>query len=91
MRRQHERFAYLDPVIVELPEQPPVPSLQVHFGNADQSLPAGNPCSAKHGPLIPNASSVEGANEGHGFRNPWNSFYARLAQQEMARECLLGR
>ena len=31
---------------------------QVHFGNADQvGLPAGNPCSAKHGPLIPNASS----------------------------------
>lgn len=35
---QHERFAYLDPVIVELPEQPPVPSVQVHFGNADQVI-----------------------------------------------------
>ena len=32
---------------------------------------------------------VEGANEGHGFRHPWNSFYAGLAQQEMTRECLL--
>jgi len=32
---------------------------------------------------------MEGANEGHGFRNPWNSFYAGLAQQEMTRECLL--
>ena len=30
---------------------------QVHFGNPIRSLPAGNPCSAKHGPLIPNASS----------------------------------
>ncbi len=33
---------------------------------------------------------MEGANEGHGFRHPWNSFYAGLAQQEMTRECLLG-
>ena len=32
---------------------------------------------------------MEGANEGHGFRDPWNSFYAGLAQQEMTRECLL--
>jgi dipeptidyl aminopeptidase/acylaminoacyl peptidase len=32
---------------------------------------------------------MEGANEGHGFRHPWNSFYAGLAQQEMTRECLL--
>jgi dipeptidyl aminopeptidase/acylaminoacyl peptidase len=32
---------------------------------------------------------MEGANEGHGFQNPWNSFYARLAQQQMTRECLL--
>ena len=32
---------------------------------------------------------IEGANEGHGFRHPWNSFYAGLAQQEMTRECLL--
>ena len=32
---------------------------------------------------------MEGGNEGHGFRHPWNSFYARLAQQEMTRECLL--
>ena len=32
---------------------------------------------------------LEGANEGHGFRHPWNSFYAGLAQQEMTRECLL--
>jgi len=34
---------------------------------------------------------MEGANEGHGFRHPWNSFYAGLAQQEMTRECLLER
>jgi dipeptidyl aminopeptidase/acylaminoacyl peptidase len=34
-------------------------------------------------------SYMEGANEGHGFRHPWNSFYAGLAQQEMTRECLL--
>ena len=33
---------------------------------------------------------MEGANEGHGFRDPWNSFYAGLAQQQMTRECLLG-
>ena len=27
---------------------------QVHFGHADQVIPpAGNPCSAKHGPLSP--------------------------------------
>ena len=32
---------------------------------------------------------MEGANEGHGFRHPWNSFYAGLAQREMTRECLL--
>ena len=32
---------------------------------------------------------MEGANEGHGFRHPWNSFYAGLAQQEMMRECLM--
>ena len=32
---------------------------------------------------------VEGANEGHGFRHPWNAFYTGLAQQEMTRECLL--
>ena len=33
---------------------------------------------------------MEGANEGHGFRDPWNSFYAGLAQQQMTRECLQG-
>jgi dipeptidyl aminopeptidase/acylaminoacyl peptidase len=32
---------------------------------------------------------MEGANEGHGFRHPWNAFYAGLAQQQMTRECLL--
>lgn len=32
---------------------------------------------------------LEGANEGHGFRHPWNAFYAGLAQQQMIRECLL--
>jgi dipeptidyl aminopeptidase/acylaminoacyl peptidase len=32
---------------------------------------------------------MEGANEGHGFRHPWNTFYASLAQQQMTRECLL--
>ena len=31
---------------------------QVHFGNADQVIAGRNPCSAKHGPLIPNASSA---------------------------------
>lgn len=34
---------------------------------------------------------MEGANEGHGFRHPWNAFYAGLAQQQMTRECLLTR
>ena len=34
-------------------------------------------------------SYMEGSNEGHGFRHPWNSFYAGLAEQEMLRECLL--
>ena len=33
---------------------------------------------------------MEGANEGHGFRHPWNSFYAGLTQQEMVGDCLLG-
>ena len=37
-----------------------------------------------------NVSYMEGANEGHGFRHPWNSFYAGLAQQEMVGDCLLG-
>ena len=37
----------------------------------------------------PDIAYIEGANEGHGFRHPWNSFYAGLAQQEMTRECLL--
>ena len=32
---------------------------------------------------------MEGANEGHGFRHPWNALYAGLAQQQMLRECLL--
>ena len=32
---------------------------------------------------------IEGANEGHGFRNPWNAIYAGVAEVEMARECLL--
>ena len=35
---QHERFTTLDPVVVDLPEQTPVPSVQVHFGNADQVI-----------------------------------------------------
>lgn len=33
---------------------------------------------------------MEGANEGHGFRHPWNAFYAGLAQQQLIRECLTG-
>jgi dipeptidyl aminopeptidase/acylaminoacyl peptidase len=33
---------------------------------------------------------MEGANEGHGFRDPWNAFYAGLAQQQLIRECLAG-
>jgi dipeptidyl aminopeptidase/acylaminoacyl peptidase len=36
-------------------------------------------------------SYVEGANEGHGFRHPWNALWAGLAQQELIRECLLER
>ncbi len=32
---------------------------------------------------------MEGANEGHGFRHPWNRFYADLAQQHTVRECLV--
>lgn len=31
---------------------------------------------------------MEGENEGHGFRHPWNAFYANVAQQERLRECL---
>ena len=31
---------------------------------------------------------IEGANEGHGFRNPWNAAYAGLAEYEMAAKCL---
>jgi len=34
---------------------------------------------------------IEGANEGHGFRHPWNALWAGLAQQEVIRECLLER
>lgn len=37
-----------------------------------------------------NVSYMEGANEGHGFRHPWNSFCAGLTQQEMVGDCLLG-
>lgn len=33
---------------------------------------------------------MEAADEGHGFRRPWNSFYAGYAQRQMLRECLLG-
>jgi len=33
---------------------------------------------------------LEGANEGHGFRHPWNAFYAGMAQRQMLRACLLG-
>lgn len=32
---------------------------------------------------------MEGANEGHGFRHPWNAFYAGHAQHQMTRRCLL--
>ncbi|HIF21353.1 MAG TPA: hypothetical protein EYQ27_05460 [Gemmatimonadetes bacterium] len=32
---------------------------------------------------------MEGANEGHGFRHPWNAFYAGHAQHQMTRQCLL--
>jgi dipeptidyl aminopeptidase/acylaminoacyl peptidase len=31
---------------------------------------------------------LEGENEGHGFANPWNGFYAGVAQMEMTRSCL---
>ena len=33
---------------------------------------------------------IEGANEGHGFRNPWNSLYAGAAQFQMMEACLAG-
>ncbi|MBT8487437.1 MAG: prolyl oligopeptidase family serine peptidase, partial [Gemmatimonadetes bacterium] len=33
---------------------------------------------------------MEGSNEGHGFRHPWNAFYAGVAKQQRLRECLLG-
>ncbi len=33
---------------------------------------------------------IEGANEGHGFRHPWNSLWAGLAQNQLAEECLAG-
>jgi dipeptidyl aminopeptidase/acylaminoacyl peptidase len=32
---------------------------------------------------------IEGANEGHGFRHPWNSLWAGLAQNQLAHQCLL--
>jgi dipeptidyl aminopeptidase/acylaminoacyl peptidase len=32
---------------------------------------------------------IEGANEGHGFRHPWNSLWAGLAQRELIQRCLL--
>ncbi len=35
-------------------------------------------------------SYIEGANEGHGFREPWNALWAGLAQQDFTRDCLLG-
>lgn len=34
-------------------------------------------------------SYIEGKNEGHGFRQPWNAMWAGLAQQALVRECLL--
>jgi dipeptidyl aminopeptidase/acylaminoacyl peptidase len=34
---------------------------------------------------------IEGKNEGHGFRQPWNALWAGLAQQEFIRSCLIGR
>ena len=33
---------------------------------------------------------LEGANEGHGFANPWNSMYAGVAQMQMSLDCLFG-
>lgn len=33
-------------------------------------------------------SYIEAANEGHGFRKPWNSLYAGAAQSEMLEGCL---
>ncbi len=32
---------------------------------------------------------IEGANEGHGFRHPWNSLWTRLAQEQLTHQCLL--
>lgn len=32
---------------------------------------------------------LEAADEGHGFRKPWNTMYEGVAQMEMARDCLL--
>lgn len=32
---------------------------------------------------------IEGANEGHGFRHPWNALWAGLAQGQLTHQCLL--
>ncbi len=36
-------------------------------------------------------SYIEGANEGHGFREPWNALWAGLSQQGFTRDCLSGQ
>lgn len=36
----------------------------------------------------PEVRYIEGANEGHGFRDPWNVLYANTAQAEMLTQCL---
>lgn len=33
---------------------------------------------------------MEADNEGHGFRHPWNAFYAQMAQRDRLEACLLG-
>lgn len=33
---------------------------------------------------------IEAANEGHGFRDPWNSFYTSHVQRKLVNDCLLG-
>ena len=34
---------------------------------------------------------LEAADEGHGFKKPWNSYYANAAEQQMLAECLVLR
>lgn len=35
-------------------------------------------------------SYIEGLNEGHGFKQPWNALWTGFAQEKLTQECLLG-